>query len=150
MWLDTLDPAKKSYFGSEVNLSGTRFAHGGTGIVLSKAAMYEIAVTHNGTAAAWDLKTRERCCGDLVLGLALKERRTELQDVWPLMSGETPATMPFGPGTPEYWCRPALTMHHLTPADMTELADFEEQRLKTVCGLLMILFQGLVELTTLF
>ena len=102
MWLDTLDLAKKSYFGSEVNISSTRFAYGRSGIVLSKAIIYEIAVTYNRTAAAWDLKTRERCCGDLVLSLVLKEHGTELQDVWPLMSGETPSTMPFGLGTLEY------------------------------------------------
>ena len=88
-WLDTLNPKKKSYFGSEVNIDGTRFAHGGSGIILSRAIMYEIAVIHNGTAAAWDFETKERCCGDLVLSLALQEHGTELQDVWPLMSGET-------------------------------------------------------------
>jgi hypothetical protein len=140
LWLDTMDPTKKSYFGSEVIISGERFAHGGTGIVLSKAAMYEIAVTHNGTAARWDPKIHEQCCGDLVLGLALKEYGTELQDVWPLMSGETPATMPFGPGTPEYLCRPALTMHHLTPTDMRQLVNFERRRPKnSVRGLLLVL-----------
>ncbi|KAL3417766.1 hypothetical protein PVAG01_10776 [Phlyctema vagabunda] len=129
LWLGTLSPSKKSYFGSEVSISGVRFAHGGSGIILSRAAMYELAVIHNGTAAHWDAMIRERCCGDLVLGLALKELGTELQDVWPTMSGEAPATMPFGPGTPEYWCRPALTMHHLSPSDMSDLSSFEMQRL---------------------
>lgn len=129
-WLDTLDPKKKSYFGSEVNIGGIRFAHGGSGIILSRAIMFEIAVIHNGTAAAWDLKTKERCCGDLMLSLALQEHGTEIQDVWPFVSGETHWSMPFGPATPEYWCRPALTMHHLSPADMKELSEFEGRRLK--------------------
>jgi hypothetical protein len=129
-WLGTLDPEKKSYFGSEVSISGTRFAHGGSGIILSKAIMYEIAVVYNGTAAAWDPKTKEMCCGDLVLSLALLEHGTELQDVWPWMSGETHLTMPFGPATPEYWCCPALSMHHLSPADMKELSSFEGRRSK--------------------
>lgn len=44
-WLGTMDPTKKSYFGSEVVISGDRFAHGGSGIVLSKAAIYDIVVT---------------------------------------------------------------------------------------------------------
>ena len=70
-WLDTLNPKKKSYFGSEAKIAGARFAHRGSGIILSRAVMYEIAVIHNGTAAAWDLETRERCCGDLMLSLAL-------------------------------------------------------------------------------
>ncbi|KAF4637266.1 hypothetical protein G7Y89_g815 [Cudoniella acicularis] len=128
MWLETMDPMKKSYFGSEVNIDNTRFAHGGTGIIISKATMYELAVTHNGTAERWDPKIHEKCCGDLVLGLALKEFGTELQDVWPLMSGETQTSMPFGPGTPEYWCRPALSLHHLSPTDMKDLDEFERGR----------------------
>lgn len=126
-----MDPEKKSYFGSEVNVAGTRFAHGGSGIILSRAIMHEISVLHNGTAATWDRKTKDECCGDLVLGLALQERGIELQDVWPLMSGETPSSMPFGPATPEYWCRPAISMHHLSPANMKELSEFEERRSKT-------------------
>lgn len=130
-WLGTLDPNKKSYFGSEVNIGGTRFAHGGSGIILSRAIMHELVVVHNGTAAAWDPKTKENCCGDLVLGLALKEYKTELEDAWPLMSGESQATMPFGPGTPEYWCRPALSMHHVSSTEMKELSGFEFRRSKT-------------------
>jgi hypothetical protein len=58
-----------------------------------------------------------------------KEFGIELQDAWPLVSGETPMSMPVGPGTPEYRCRPALTMHHLTPGDMRELAEFEQSRM---------------------
>lgn len=127
-WLSTLDPTKKSYFGSEVSIGGVRFAHGGSGIILSRASVYELVVANNGTAEKWDSKTYEQCCGDLVLGEALKEYGIGLQDVWPLMSGETPFSMPFGPGTPEYWCRPALSMHHLTSVDMTELSKFEEER----------------------
>jgi len=99
---------------------------------MSKAAVSQIAVTHKGTAERWDAKTKEYCCGDLMLGKALKEYGTELQDSWPSVSGETPATMPFGPGTPEYWCRPALTMHHLTVKDMKDLADYEAQRKTSV------------------
>jgi len=125
-WLSTLEPDKRSYFGSEVSIGGVRFAHGGSGIILSKAAMYELA--NNGTAGKWDKKTFDKCCGDLVLSMALGEHGTTLQDIWPSMSGETPFTMPFGPGTPEYWCKPALTMHHLTPGDMVELAKFESRR----------------------
>lgn len=126
-WLSTLDPRKKSYFGSEVSMTGTRFAHGGSGIILSNAAVAAL-VRNNGSAASWDYKISEHCCGDLVLGMALKELGTELQDVWPTMSGEAPETMPFGPGTLDYWCRPALTMHHLTPADMEKFTNFEQGR----------------------
>jgi Fringe-like len=135
-WLSTMDPTKKSYFGSGVFIGEDLFAHGGSGIVMSRAAVYEIVVAHQGTAARWDLDMRAKCCGDLVLGLAFKEFGIELQNARPFMSGETPSTLPFGPGTPEYMCTPALTMHHLTPADMRELVEFERRRLRdSVCDL---------------
>lgn len=134
MWLNTLDPMKKSYFGSEVSISGVRFAHGGSGYVLSRAVMHELVAIHNGTAARWDPEIHDECCGDLMLGRALEEYGTVLQDVWPLMSGETLSTMPFGPGTPEYWCHPALSMHHLTPSDMKALTAFEGRRLNKSVG----------------
>ncbi|KAN0089971.1 glycosyltransferase family 31 protein [Hyaloscypha variabilis] len=130
VWLATQDPNSKSYFGSEVNILGQRFAHGGSGIVMSRAAVFELVGERASMAVRWDERIRERCCGDLVLGLALKEHGIELLDTWPLMSGETPASLPFGPGTPEYMCKPALTMHHLSPADMRELAGFEQRNVR--------------------
>lgn len=127
-WLRGLDPSKKAYLGAEVSINGVRFAHGGTGIILSWEAMYELVIVGNGTANGWDDRTIDKCCGDLVLGMALKEHGLNLQEVWPFMSGETPFTMPFGPGTPEYWCGPVISLHHLAPAEMLEFDRFEKQR----------------------
>ncbi|KAH7364073.1 hypothetical protein BKA65DRAFT_419260 [Rhexocercosporidium sp. MPI-PUGE-AT-0058] len=127
-WLSTMSPKKKSYFGSEVNTAGVKFAHGGTGIIISKATMYKFAVKDAGMAANWDPIIRNKCCGDLVLAMALRESGTLLQDAWPAMSGEAPWTLPFGPGTPEYWCRPVLTLHHLSPDGMAEFKRYEDQR----------------------
>jgi len=127
-WLGTMDPNKKSYFGSEVVVVGDRFAHGGSGIVISKAAMIALVVDHKNTAELWDAKTRDFCCGDQVLGVALRDYGIDLQDVWPFLSGETLSSIPFGPGTPDYMCNPALSMHHLTTADSKKLASYEDQR----------------------
>ena len=81
------DPMKKSYFGSEVPISGLRFAHGGSDYVLSRAVMYKLVVIlvviHNGTAAQWDSVIQDEYCGDLMIGRALEEYGTVLQDVWP-------------------------------------------------------------------
>ena len=66
VWLQTMDPSKKSYFGSEVNIGGHRFAHGGSGIVMSGAAVKELVVNNRGVAEKWDgmIREREMCCGD--------------------------------------------------------------------------------------
>ncbi|KAL2072690.1 hypothetical protein VTL71DRAFT_12033 [Oculimacula yallundae] len=127
-WLSTMDPKKKAYMGSEVVTDGTKFAHGGSGIIVSKATMHRFVVVDAGSAADWDPVIHSKCCGDLVLGMALAESGTLLQDAWPAMSGEAPWTLPIGPGTPEYWCRPALTLHHLSPEGMAEFTSFEERR----------------------
>jgi hypothetical protein len=138
MWLETMDPTKKSYIGAAAEINDQRFAHGGTGIILSKAAVYDLVVRHNGTAAHWDPHIHEHCCGDYVLAMALKDCGTKLRSVYPYMSGEALSSIPFGPGTTEYWCRPAVTMHHLTTAEMGELVDFERQWLNvSVRGLLL-------------
>ena len=130
VWLQTMDPSKKSYFGSEVNIGGHRFAHGGSGIVMSGAAVKELVVRNRGIAETWDgmIREREMCCGDLVLGVAFKELGIGLKDAWPTMSGESSWSLPVGRGTPEYGCRPALTMHHLSSGDMRELSGFEKSR----------------------
>ncbi|XMA14362.1 hypothetical protein WAI453_007153 [Rhynchosporium graminicola] len=127
-WLSTMNPEKKTYMGSEVTSEGTRFAHGGTGIIISQATMHNLVVRDAGMAANWDPIIPNKCCGDLVLGMALKESGTLLQDAWPAMSGEAPWTLPFGPGTPYYWCRPALSLHHLSPEGMAEFTSFEDRR----------------------
>jgi hypothetical protein len=138
-WLATMDPSRKSYFGSEVNVDGHVFAHGGSGIVMSSAAVKELVVANRGLADVWDGRMRERgmCCGDLVLGVVFEELGIGLRDAWPVMSGESTWSLPLGRGTPEYGCRPALTLHHLSPGDMRELSGFEKSRLgSSVCWLL--------------
>lgn len=129
-WLKTLDPTKKAYFGSDASIGGAHFGHGGSGIVLSNAAMHEVAVKHPGTARQWDSQVNRYCCGEVPFSHALKDYGIVLQDTWPLMSGENPTTIPFGPGTPEYWCGPAVSMHHITPKRFKELAAFEKRRPK--------------------
>lgn len=125
LWLSKLDPSRKTYAGSEVNQEGQRFAHGGSGYVLSHATMYEYTVTHKGTAAIFDPRIRNYCCGDLVLGMALEEQGNDVQEVWPLITGESQWTMPFGP---EYWCHPQFTLHHMGISEMKSLSEFEEKR----------------------
>ena len=100
-WIPSLDSSKKVYFGSRVFLSGVAFAHGGSGILFSKSLMYDFAITYKGTAARWDSKIYTSCCGDFMLGQALKEYNNELVSIRPEMSGQKPFTMPF---VSDYWC----------------------------------------------
>ncbi|TVY47678.1 hypothetical protein LOCC1_G002888 [Lachnellula occidentalis] len=127
-WLETLDPSQKSYHGCGLWMDEHWFAHGGAGIVLSRAMMETLV--YNNTAARWDPKMEKYCCGDFVLAVALKaDYGVELQQAFPMFSQERWSTVPLG--NENFWCRPAITFHHLTPAEMKEIADFEDNRLNT-------------------
>ena len=93
---------------------------------------------YNDTAARWDPKMEKYCCGDFVLAVALRDDYgVELQHAFPMFSQERWSTVPLG--SEHFWCSPAISFHHLSPAEMKEIADFEENRLnmnKSVRGLL--------------
>lgn len=130
-WLQQLPHpnANKSYFGAPANNTqfgqGMQFAHGGSGILMSQAAVHNFAVTNKGTIPDWHKLTQEVCCGDLILGAALQQNGVPLQPSWPTVNGEKPFTIPFGP---THWCQPVVTMHHVQPHEMNQLANFERSR----------------------
>ena len=45
----------------------------------------------------------------------------------PVINGERPGIVPFGPPN-DYWCKPAVTFHHVTAEDTAFLADIEMKR----------------------
>lgn len=123
-WIQRLDPSKESFLGSLSFIVGKPFAHGGSGMLLSNAATRNF-LSHNGTAAQWDSKMHENCCGDWVLAQVLHEYGIEVMNSWPTINGETPDTIPFAS---DHWCQPLVTMHHITPADAERLGKFEQRR----------------------
>ncbi|KAF3907761.1 hypothetical protein AA313_de0209853 [Arthrobotrys entomopaga] len=86
-WLPMLDPSERAYFGSRVFLSNVAFAHGGSGTLFPRSLMYDLAITHKGTATRWDPEIHTTCCGDYMLGRALGEYGNELVSV-PLTHSE--------------------------------------------------------------
>lgn len=130
-WLSTLNPHLKTYIGSVTYVGSDAFAHGGSGIILSRATM-EAVLNNNDGMEKWDEKAREVCCGDLVLSYAVGEVGVGVQDVWPVIDGERPVTVPMGPGVDRggYWCRPVVTFHHVTADDTRFLAEVEMERVR--------------------
>jgi hypothetical protein len=126
LWLNQLvNPSSKLYLGSPAGFGNLRFAHGGSGILMSHATIYDYAVTNNGTAKKWDKSMHAQCCGDLIIGLVLMKRGIILKKSWPTMNGEKPITIPFGESV---WCQPVVTMHHVDPDEMNLIMDFENSR----------------------
>ncbi|KAN0095420.1 glycosyltransferase family 31 protein [Hyaloscypha variabilis] len=124
-WLAKLDPTKESYLGSLSFINNLPFGHGGSGMLLSGAAMRSFVVHHNGTAARWDYKMQNECCADWVLAQILTEYGMSLMNSWPTIQGETQSTIPFDSS---HWCQPLATMHHITPLQAAQMGDFEAKR----------------------
>lgn len=72
-WLKKLDPTKKLYLGSVTMIGGFHFGHGGSGYLVSQAAMKEMVVEHPGIANKFDVRAKSECCGDYIFALALKD-----------------------------------------------------------------------------
>lgn len=73
MWLKQLNHKKRLYLGSVALLGGFSFGHGGSGYVVSQAAMADFAGGHPGIGNQWDMKAKDECCGDYVFARAMKE-----------------------------------------------------------------------------
>ncbi|XMA16770.1 hypothetical protein WAI453_009561 [Rhynchosporium graminicola] len=127
-WLAKLDSSKPLYLGAPVMLGGQAFAHGGSGYVLSNAAMNKLLGEDQpqGLAGSWDKRMKQHCCGDLALAIALKEKGVDVQGAGPMVHGEKPATFSYGPG--ELWCQPVVTMHHVLPHEVSAIWRFERRR----------------------
>ena len=128
-WLKTMNPKKAYYLGAQNVIGGTTFAHGGSGIIVSrKAADMLVAkrkeigtVTYDET---WEERTSTSCCGDEVIARAFLEVGVELTPSWPLIQGETVSSIDF---TDNHWCTPAITWHHVQPIELDALWQFENE-----------------------
>lgn len=116
------------------------FAHGGSGVVLSKGAMDTLFgpdsnSTIQETIEDWSLRAMRQCCGDLMVAWALFEKGDVTLDPeseeYPMIrfQGEAVNLAEYGP---EDMCEPLLTFHHLTGHDIEVLWEYERLRPKGV------------------
>lgn len=136
-WLRTLDPSEPLYYGSEVQIESDVFAHGGSAFLLSRPALQRAAALYTTHAPAWHALTSAHWAGDCLLGKALLESGVPLTWSWPMFQGGNPHTMDFAETKPgaagadhSLWCAPALSYHHLAPAEIASLFAFEQAWLR--------------------
>ncbi|KAI1759079.1 glycosyltransferase family 31 protein [Hypoxylon sp. FL1150] len=95
---------EKHYIGSATFINDFPFAHGGSGYILSHATLQDLVENHPSIANNYDMRAKDSCCGDHVLGLALNETiDVGVTFAWPTINGEKPYTIPYGP---REWCQP--------------------------------------------
>lgn len=126
-WLERKKSSEPLYMGSPTSIGNQRFAHGGSGYILSKAAMENLLAGNKDhqLSTIWDEKIQNHCCGDFGIGKALSDSGTPLTESWPMCQGEPPATIPFGE---QHWCQPVVTMHHATPEDISNIWRMQRHR----------------------
>ncbi|KAH6656890.1 hypothetical protein BKA67DRAFT_655195 [Truncatella angustata] len=123
--LSTLDPSQKHYIGSVTMIGDFPFGHGGSGYILSQAAMKAFVEENPGVASKYDVQTQKTCCGDYMFAKALNDTTgIKVQNVWPTINGEKPFTLPFGPSE---WCQPIATMHHMNSEEISTFWEFEKR-----------------------
>ena len=72
-WLGKMDPSEELYFGSVAYVSGFPFSHGGSGYILSRAAMEAVVGKNPGLGNKYDVSVKSTCCGDYMFSKAAKE-----------------------------------------------------------------------------
>lgn len=72
-WLGKMDPSEELYLGSVAYVSGFPFSHGGSGYILSGAAMEAVVGKNPGIGNKYDVRVKDTCCGDYMFSKAAKE-----------------------------------------------------------------------------
>ncbi|KAK3299628.1 uncharacterized protein B0H64DRAFT_102843 [Chaetomium fimeti] len=149
-WIKKLDAKKKLYLGSVTLIHNFSFGHGGSGYLVSQAAMNDFVGNNPGVANEYDVQAKKECCGDYMFARALKDKTdvgvqqmhpdsapnpiiseehmlTNPPSQWPTINGEKPATLPFGPS---HWCHPVVTMHHMNAEEINAFWHFERRHMR--------------------
>lgn len=128
-WLANFDSTSKLYLGNQMQIGEHTFAHGGSGFVISNAAMHAVADSHAADTEYWENVTDREWAGDCVLGMALAEVGIGLTWSWPHVTTQSVWEQDalgeaFGR---EQWCHPPFTFHHMTPPDVDRMWEFDQQ-----------------------
>ncbi|KAJ5457965.1 hypothetical protein N7475_009353 [Penicillium sp. IBT 31633x] len=128
-WLAHFNPDDALYLGNQMQIGPSIFAHGGSGFVLSHAAIHAVADFHKLHIDEWDAITDREWAGDCVLGMALAAAGVGLTWSWPHVTAQSVWEQDMlheGFGK-KPWCYAPFTFHHMTPADVDRFWEFEQQ-----------------------
>lgn len=107
--------------------------HGGSGYVLSHDALRRTVEYIEAHQSELDKFVASEWAGDIALGLVFKEAGVPLTATWPIYQPHFFGTLDYQVVFEEksFWCHPAGSYHHLTPDDIEDLWNFEQDWLLT-------------------
>lgn len=126
--LDRMDPEDALYAGCVYWHGPTAFAQGGTGYLLSNKAVKKFEEIRTPEKIAdWEKETSTICCGDVMLGVAMKQAGVYVSGAWPMFQVDPPSGYLWSERT---WCTPAITWHHVHSYEVEALWQFEQDWLQ--------------------
>jgi Fringe-like len=124
-WLGQLDASVPFYAGLRADRDNLDYASSGEGIILSNAAAAALSELYATKRDVWEqMTTPQLCCGDVVLGAAMRSINVTLVPAHPHMQHESPMTLEWSPHGGN-WCKGPVTWNRATPQVMDALWQFE-------------------------
>jgi hypothetical protein len=127
-YLNTIDPNDPLYLGSSAMLGDTVFAHGGSGVVLSRKAMELTVGEHPEWVAESEKHALNVCCGDYMVAYLMLKAGIKVASGYDYphvgwkFQGNTQSSLRLHP---EVWCQKVVSFHHLEPSDIETLWEYE-------------------------
>jgi len=75
----------------------------------------------------WESLTSAGCCGDEIMARAFLEVGVHLTPSFPRIQGETVSTLDW---TKKHWCAPAISWHHVSPAQVDAMWQYQMRWVK--------------------
>ncbi|KAK8170512.1 hypothetical protein BC567DRAFT_256907 [Phyllosticta citribraziliensis] len=122
-WLEQFDPEKPLYIGGQNWMGDTKFAHGGTGYIVSRKALRMAVDEYTKSRERWDEQTASEAAGDCLLAKLFNSVGIGLTETWPITQGETPFSLDY---TSRHLCYPVVTYHHMPPDWVRAMWKFEQ------------------------
>ncbi|KAF2854179.1 glycosyltransferase family 31 protein [Plenodomus tracheiphilus IPT5] len=128
------------YIGRQMMIGDVVFGHGGSGFMLTNAAMRKVTQHRNAYLQEYDEFTVREWAGDMVLAKVLVDAGIGLTWGWPHLEGNSISFLDFNDTqngrTP--WCYAPVTYHHMRGPDIEEFYAFEQDwRKKSGTALLL-------------
>ncbi|KAF2017717.1 glycosyltransferase family 31 protein [Aaosphaeria arxii CBS 175.79] len=131
-YLSNFDASKPYYIGKHLYINDIEFGYGGAGFVLSNPAMRKVSEHRSVRIRDYEDFTSTHWVGDCALGKVFEDIKIPLHKAFPHLQGDSPATL--DPATDKIgrnaWCYPVVTYHHVSPAEIEELWEFEQNWFK--------------------
>ncbi|KAL6706368.1 hypothetical protein ACN47E_005474 [Coniothyrium glycines] len=127
-FLGNFDSNKPYYIGKHLFINDVEFGYGGAGFVLSNPAMQKISQRRLNHISEYEEFTKTHWVGDYALGKVLHDIDIPLHRAFPHFQGDSPATVDpsINKIDRNLWCYPAITHHHMSPAEIDEMWHFEQ------------------------